>query len=25
VLDGRNCLPQADFVASGLRLTGFGW
>jgi nucleotide sugar dehydrogenase len=25
VLDGRNCLPEADFVGSGLRLVGFGW
>jgi UDP-glucose 6-dehydrogenase len=25
VLDGRNCLPEADFVGSGLRLIGFGW
>lgn len=25
VLDGRNCLPEADFVGSTLRLVGFGW
>ena len=25
VVDGRNCLPEAEFVASGLRLVGFGW
>ncbi|WP_319434990.1 UDP-glucuronate decarboxylase [Mycobacterium sp. RTGN5] len=25
VIDGRNCLPEADFVGSGLRLVGFGW
>jgi UDPglucose 6-dehydrogenase len=25
VVDGRNCLPQANFVGSGLRLVGFGW
>ena len=25
VLDGRNCLPEANFVGSGLRLVGFGW
>ena len=25
VLDGRNCLPEAKFVGSGLRLVGFGW
>jgi len=25
VLDGRNCLPEPDFVGSGLRLVGFGW
>ncbi|QZA11804.1 nucleotide sugar dehydrogenase [Mycolicibacterium holsaticum DSM 44478 = JCM 12374] len=25
VLDGRNCLPETDFVGSGLRLVGFGW
>jgi UDP-glucose 6-dehydrogenase len=25
VLDGRNCLPEAEFVGSGLRLVGFGW
>ncbi|MGE2724339.1 UDP-glucuronate decarboxylase [Mycolicibacterium pulveris] len=25
ILDGRNCLPEADFVGSGLRLVGFGW
>jgi nucleotide sugar dehydrogenase len=25
VVDGRNCLPEADFVGSGLRLVGFGW
>lgn len=25
VLDGRNCLSEADFVGSGLRLIGFGW
>lgn len=25
VLDGRNCLPEASFVGSGLRLVGVGW
>ena len=25
VLDGRNCLPEASFVGSGLRLVGIGW
>ncbi|WP_445166917.1 UDP-glucuronate decarboxylase [Mycolicibacterium sp. Dal123E01] len=25
VIDGRNCLPEANFVGSGLRLVGFGW
>jgi nucleotide sugar dehydrogenase len=25
VVDGRNCLPEADFAASGLHLVGFGW
>ena len=25
VVDGRNCLPEAKFVAAGLRLVGFGW
>jgi UDPglucose 6-dehydrogenase len=25
VIDGRNCLPEANFVGSGLRLIGFGW
>jgi UDPglucose 6-dehydrogenase len=25
VLDGRNCLPEASFAESGLRLVGFGW
>lgn len=25
VLDGRNCLPEAEFVGAGLRLVGFGW
>lgn len=25
VIDGRNFLPEANFVASGLRLFGFGW
>jgi nucleotide sugar dehydrogenase len=25
IVDGRNCLPEADFVASGLRVVGFGW
>jgi UDPglucose 6-dehydrogenase len=25
VVDGRNCLPQANFIGSGLRLIGFGW
>ncbi|MCH9733651.1 MAG: nucleotide sugar dehydrogenase [Actinomycetia bacterium] len=25
VLDGRNCLPEANFVGSGLRLVGYGW
>jgi nucleotide sugar dehydrogenase len=25
IVDGRNCLPEAKFVGSGLRLVGFGW
>lgn len=25
VVDGRNILPEASFVGSGLRLIGFGW
>lgn len=25
VVDGRNCLPEDNFVGSGLRLVGFGW
>ena len=25
VVDGRNCLPEADFVGCGLRVVGFGW
>jgi UDPglucose 6-dehydrogenase len=25
VVDGRNCLPEANFAESGLRLIGFGW
>jgi nucleotide sugar dehydrogenase len=25
VVDGRNFLPEAGFVGSGLRLVGFGW
>lgn len=25
VLDGRNCLPEASFAGSGLRLVGIGW
>ena len=25
VIDGRNFLPGANFVESGLRLVGFGW
>jgi UDP-glucose 6-dehydrogenase len=25
VVDGRNCLPEARFKGSGLRLVGFGW
>ena len=25
VIDGRNCLPEASFATSGLRLIGFGW
>lgn len=25
ILDCRNCLPEADFVATGLRVVGFGW
>lgn len=25
VVDGRNCLPEANFADSGLRLVGFGW
>lgn len=25
IVDGRNCLPEANFAGSGLRLIGFGW
>ncbi|EHB56257.1 nucleotide sugar dehydrogenase [Mycolicibacterium rhodesiae JS60] len=25
VIDGRNCLSEANFATSGLRLIGFGW
>lgn len=25
VIDGRNCLPEANFARSGLRVIGFGW
>lgn len=25
IVDGRNCLPQANFEGSGLNLVGFGW
>jgi nucleotide sugar dehydrogenase len=25
VVDGRNCLPEANFATSGIRLIGFGW
>lgn len=25
LVDGRNCLPEANFAGSGLRLVGFGW
>ena len=25
VVDGRNCLPEANFARSGLRVIGFGW
>lgn len=25
VVDGRNCLPEAAFAGSGLKLVGFGW
>ena len=25
IVDGRNCLPEARFKGSGLRLVGFGW
>lgn len=25
VIDGRNCLPESKFAASGLRVIGFGW
>jgi UDPglucose 6-dehydrogenase len=25
VVDGRNCLPEANFAGSGLHLVGFGW
>jgi nucleotide sugar dehydrogenase len=25
IVDGRNCLPEANFAGSGLRLVGFGW
>jgi UDPglucose 6-dehydrogenase len=25
IVDGRNCLAEANFAGSGLRLVGFGW
>jgi UDPglucose 6-dehydrogenase len=25
IVDGRNCLPEANFAGSGLKLIGFGW
>lgn len=25
IVDGRNCLPEANFEGSGLHLVGFGW
>ena len=25
VVDGRNCLPEANFAGAGLHLVGFGW
>ena len=25
IVDGRNCLPEAAFAKSGLKLVGFGW
>jgi UDP-glucose 6-dehydrogenase len=25
IVDGRNCLSEANFAGSGLRLVGFGW
>lgn len=25
IVDGRNCLPEANFAGSGLHLVGFGW
>jgi hypothetical protein len=25
IVDGRNCLPEAEFAGSGLRLIGIGW
>ncbi|MCH9734876.1 MAG: nucleotide sugar dehydrogenase [Actinomycetia bacterium] len=25
VVDGRNCMPEANFAGSGLQLVGFGW
>ncbi len=25
IVDGRNCLPEANFAGSGLELVGFGW
>ncbi|NTY62233.1 UDP-glucuronate decarboxylase [Mycolicibacterium sphagni] len=25
VIDGRNCLPEANFARCGLRVIGFGW
>lgn len=25
VIDGRNCLPEGNFIDAGLRLVGFGW
>lgn len=25
IVDGRNCLPEANFAGSGLRVVGFGW
>jgi hypothetical protein len=25
VVDGRNCLPEANFAGTGIKLIGFGW